>query len=458
MAATDNSQRTDFAELRRSGEVAGQKLRRAFEQTLTAPVEPILHASPRRLKLLGAFTLVGHPLFYWAWHVIWPQPYENLLLRLATALLGVPLLLDAVSGNPSSPLTRKTFAVVAFVQLPLLFSWMYQMNGHSTIWLATLCTGVLIYFHLTDWRIAAAGSVIGCALGQVSATHFPPGEHLVVLAFGWIAGLLLGLSGANLRRERLTHTLATIGIMAHELRTPLATTALVGEALRQEARRTSPAGPRPHHLERLADRLLALARSMNHHIDMEIANARLLHLPKQIDEVIGAAEMVREVVEQYPFRSTQERQCVLINQQTDFRFRGSRRQFHQVLDNLIENAIRSLLTASSILRPGDLRIDVFVRGGFGIVALVDKGVGMDAATQTRVFEPFFSTDQGIGHGLGLAFCRTVLQAAGGTIQVRSRPAAGAAFILHLPAILPPNGATKEHRLEGDWIPGSGSIH
>lgn len=457
MSASDDLQNTRSAEWRRAGEAIVGSFRRAVEESVSAPLEPILHASPRRLKLLGVFTLVGHPLFYWLWHVVWPQPYENLLLRLATALLGVPLLLTAVASNPTSLLTRKTFAVVSFVQLPLLFSWMYQMNGHSTIWLATLCTGVLIYFHLTDWRIAAVGSVIGCVLGQLNAPHMPPGEHVVVLAFGWTAGLLLGLSGANLRRERLAHTLATIGIMAHELRTPLATTTLLGEALRQEARRPSP-GPRPHQLERLADRLLALTRSMNHHIDMEIANARLLHLPKPVDEIIGAAEMVRAVVEQYPFRSTHERQSVQINEQGNFRFRGSQRQFQQVMDNLIENAIRSLLTANSILRPGDLRIDVLVRGELGVIAVVDKGIGMDSTVQMRVFEPFFSTDHGIGHGLGLAFCRTVVQAAGGSIQVRSRPATGAAFILQLPVVLPHNGATAEYDVRQSWVPDSGSVH
>lgn len=406
------------------------------EGVYDAPLEPILHASPRRLKLLGAFTLIGHPLFFWIWHHAFPQPYDHLGVRVATALLGLPLLFDTLALNPSGVLTRRVFSLAAFVQLPLLFSWMYAMNGHNGVWLASLSGAILIYFHLTDWRIAAGGSLLGCLLGQAAAAdHLPPAEHTVVLVFGWVAGLLLGLSGANLRRERLTHTLATIGIMAHELRTPLATTTLVADALLLEARRPAP-GPRPHQLEKLGDRLHVLARAMNHHIDMEIANARLLHLPRQLDEVISARQLVQDVVEAYPFRGSHERQCVQIQVHADFHFRGSRRQFHQVLDNLIENAIRSLLIGSSILRAGDLRIEVGLRGERGVLAVIDQGVGMDAATQTKAFEPFFSTDQGIGHGLGLAFCRTVVQAAGGTIQVRSRPAAGAAFVLSLPLARP----------------------
>ncbi len=48
-------------------------------------------------------------------------------------------------------------------------------------------------------------------------------------------GLVLGISSSNLRREQLNYTLGTMGIMAHELRTPLATMSLIGDAIRGEA-------------------------------------------------------------------------------------------------------------------------------------------------------------------------------------------------------------------------------
>ena len=57
-----------------------------------------------------------------------------------------------------------------------------------------------------------------------------------ILELGTFMAIILGLSSSNLRREQLTYTLGTMGIMAHELRTPLATMQLIGEALRNEAR------------------------------------------------------------------------------------------------------------------------------------------------------------------------------------------------------------------------------
>lgn len=64
--------------------------------------------------------------------------------------------------------------------------------------------------------------------------------------------------------------------------------------------------------------------------------------------------------------------------------------------------------------------------------VADDGRGMDEDTLGRVFEPFFSTRTG-GNGLGLSVVRGIVEHAGGDIAVTSRPGAGAAFRVTLPA-------------------------
>lgn len=54
------------------------------EEAITAPLVPVLHPTPLRVKGLGLFTLVGHPLFWWVWSHLVPQQYEHLGLRLFT--------------------------------------------------------------------------------------------------------------------------------------------------------------------------------------------------------------------------------------------------------------------------------------------------------------------------------------------------------------------------------------
>lgn len=73
-------------------------------------------------------------------------------------------------------------------------------------------------------------------------------------------------------------------------------------------------------------------------------------------------------------------------------------------------------------------------GRFAKLTIADTGLGMDAATQTRIFEPFFST-KGMGHGSGLGLASTygIIRSHAGSISVESALGQGSTFTLLLPA-------------------------
>ena len=402
----------------------------------------ILHPSRWRLRWLGLFTLVGHPLFGWIWGQWLPQPYESPALRAVMGTLGLLLISESITNDPSSKLSARIFTVVFWVQLPVFFSWMYLCNNGNTVWLASFCAMVLIYYHVTDWRAATLGTVSGALLAWTLFQAFGPAVspmsreqfsiNAVVIAFSWASAMLLGLSSANLRREHLQHTLTTMGIMAHELRTPLATMSLIGDAVRNESRQVKEPGG-GQRLDQLVVRLHTLVRNMNQQIDTQIANARLLRLPTH-RESVAAAALLRNVVKDYPYRNSRERESVVLVLRKDFSFESSYRLFAQVINNLLKNAFRALAATSSAAKPGDLRIEVGVLNGYGRIIVTDQGTGIAPELQARIFEPFFSTDRGTGHGLGLAFCQQVVEGAGGSIRVKSEPGRGAIFIIELPIL------------------------
>lgn len=121
-------------------------------------------------------------------------------------------------------------------------------------------------------------------------------------------------------------------------------------------------------------------------------------------------------------------------------------QLHQVMMNLVINAGESIperipgevkvLVRRHRLQPDDCRDAVIpIESGDGeyiSFTVTDNGVGMDAATQSLIFDPFFSTKFN-GRGLGLAAVLGIVKGHGGTLTVRTAPEKGSVFTVLLPA-------------------------
>jgi two-component system, cell cycle sensor histidine kinase and response regulator CckA len=102
-------------------------------------------------------------------------------------------------------------------------------------------------------------------------------------------------------------------------------------------------------------------------------------------------------------------------------------QIDQVLMNIAVNA------RDAMPQGGSLAIGTWKLDGSAIVTVSDTGLGMDATTQERIFEPFFSTKEPTrGSGLGLATAHSIVQQTGGSITVSSRPGEGTTFTVNLP--------------------------
>jgi two-component system, NtrC family, sensor kinase len=123
----------------------------------------------------------------------------------------------------------------------------------------------------------------------------------------------------------------------------------------------------------------------------------------------------------------------------DVRVEADESQLHQVLTNLVINAIHAMPdggTVHIVTRIADAAPPPHVESqatSWVAIEVRDTGNGMDAETRARIFEPFFTTKQvGEGTGLGLSVSWGIVREHGGWIDVVSEPGAGSTFTVWLP--------------------------
>ncbi len=117
-------------------------------------------------------------------------------------------------------------------------------------------------------------------------------------------------------------------------------------------------------------------------------------------------------------------------------------QIEQILMNLVVNAKHAMpLGGKIIIETKNVMPDEFREartsagdsGSFVMLAVTDTGCGIDAATQARIFEPFYTTKGlGKGTGLGLSIVYGIVEQSRGQIRVVSQPGQGARFEILLP--------------------------
>ncbi|HEV7503659.1 MAG TPA: ATP-binding protein [Thermoanaerobaculia bacterium] len=173
----------------------------------------------------------------------------------------------------------------------------------------------------------------------------------------------------------------------------------------------------------LTKQLLAFARRQPMETRVMSLNLVISELEKMLQRLLG--EDVQLVTQLYP-----ELGKVKIDPG----------QIEQVIVNLAVNA-RHAMPAGGRLTLRTLSLDVrdggpaphanVPPGSYVLLTVTDTGSGMDAVTQARVFEPFFST-KGEGTGLGLSTAYGIVRQSGGHIFVNSAPGEGACFSLYLP--------------------------
>jgi signal transduction histidine kinase len=215
--------------------------------------------------------------------------------------------------------------------------------------------------------------------------------------------------------------------ISHELRTPLS---LVYGYLQSTLRRGSNLTPSQHEALEIAvsetERTIQLLQNL-----LDVVRMDSLSKPFEV-ETVSLDDVSIEVAE---LTEKQHQRSIIIEpDKTPVEVQADRTYLKQVLVQLVNNAIKY----SDENQPIVLKLSQ--RPGWGVVQVRDRGCGIAAVHQTRIFEPFYRVDpsrcrQTGGSGLGLSIVKSLVEGMGGQVSIHSEPEQGSTFSVSLPSFL-----------------------
>ena len=319
--------------------------------------------------------------------------------------------------------------------------WVFDQNEAAGLGTRTLPAQAAHYLPLkAPMRVRG---VVALLPTQATLLFLPEQQRLLQACASQIAQSLERLHFVDIAQQALVAMSAerlrngVLSAVSHDLRTPLTTlTGLVGLLERPDLS----ASEQGELVQTVQAEIQRMTRQVTNLLDMARlqSGVQLKHEWQLLDEVIGAALAASEaqlrqhtvVVALEPDLPMLQLDAVLIE---------------RVLVNLLENAAKytppgSTVTVSATQANGHMR-----------VCVSDDGPGLPAGRAEQLFEKFTrgqveSTIPGVG--LGLAICRTILEAHGGNLSATNRVPHGAEFCFTLPvadmAILPDADETWIH--------------
>ncbi len=406
---------------------------------------------------VGWLGAIGHPLYWYFWTYVLPQPYESALLRLSVALMGVPLIFHAQMPPYLSKWMPLYWHLCMTFILPVTFTFLMLMNNFSGTYMTcavmVLFLMRMFFFDLAILLICLIGGVLLAAAMFLLAApqgfglNFEPLiQNFPLFGFALISGIVCHHSvkkSIQLNQSRVDEKIkqqrlqALAGSIAHEMRNSLGMAkhsldcierACVAEAMSPTTSQQE-ATPALRELEtvfgHLAQGQTAVRRGLQV-ITMTLNEVNARPIDASTFTYLSAEDVTRKALEEFNFESTSDRVRVSLHVLRDFTFRGDETIYVFILFNLIKNAVYYFK-----LHP---KATITISVDNKTVTVKDTGPGIPADVLPDLFQNFKSSGKPEGTGLGLAYCRRAMQAFGGDITCRSAPAEYTEFVLHFPTV------------------------
>lgn len=417
-------------------------------------LEKELERSRFAMQWGGTLGLVAHPFYYFVWTVLLPQPYDNLLLRLSAAVVCIPLVLQKRWPKRLTAYLVPYWHFCLIYVLPFTCTFLAIKNTFSTMWMMTEVMIIFILALCIDSPLLLLACVVaGIAIGSIAAfaTTASPliltpttEANLALLPIVIICSMVFSRVAQKKRifieKNKILQALA--GSIAHEMRNPLGQIKASFNGIERVL--PIPATTQPiqtFSTQQLKDlyQYIAVGESAIKRGSQVISMILDEVAAKPVDTAnfayLHAAQITQKAINEYGYETEGERHKISIVQQRDFLFRGDETLTIFVLFNLIKNALYYFK-----LKPF---AHITITINQPTITVRDTGPGIPAERLPHLFESFQTSGKQGGTGLGLAYCKRVMQTFGGDIICRSVLDEYTEFTLRFPEVTQSTWAAYE---------------
>ncbi|OEE50022.1 hybrid sensor histidine kinase/response regulator [Enterovibrio norvegicus] len=403
------------------------------------------YAEPN-LTLIGWMGLIGFPAYFVIWEYIFPQPYENLPLRLFCSVLFLIILFRNKVKLAWQDNMHLYYQVAMTVCLPFFFFYMLFMNDWSSVWLLSCMAAIFVHIlmvHIT--RVMFIQTFIGITLAIFFA--WVSKDYHLALTMNWtyVPIFLFMYMFGNLFyfRNQMEHetkvSIAKVfgaGI-AHEMRNPLSGLCTSIDLIQAIL-------PNPHDqkkanytlsaedallLREISHDAMNIIRAGNETIDLLLTSIDENRVSRSTFKKHSAQHVLENAMTSFGYKSATDRFLISIDIRDEFEFLGSDTLLKYVIYNLFKNAFHHR-------SPENFHINVTLESDERESRIIvrDNGSGIPEEIIEHIFDNFYTTGRSGSYGLGLPFCKKVMVAFGGNISCTSELGAWSEFTLHFPAL------------------------
>ncbi|MEM1244442.1 MAG: HAMP domain-containing sensor histidine kinase [Pseudomonadota bacterium] len=408
-------------------------------------------SSEKQITIIGILGATL-PLYYLIYQYTTPLEWDSLALRNLGAVICVGLIIHKFWPSKIKYLFPFYYYFTLLYCLPFFFTILLLKNTGSLIAALSMMMAIILLVVLLDWMSFLVTLILGLIAGTLYYFFTTDNPHIplsmlpsiALYLFVAIAGTIFNYKSAELNLHRLEGMATITSNIAHEIRTPLLGIKAGIEGLRrymsplfetyEVAKKNGLNIPniRKAHLASLLpalDRMESETRFANTIIDMLLINVGKNPTNLETLHIYSINHCIKAALERYPFDSAEEKHKIHWNKAHDFQFLGSEILMVHIIFNLLKNALHFIVTAEK----GEIFIWLEPNNKFNTLHFKDTGLGVPSAILPRIFERFYTTTL-TGTGIGLSYCKMVMESFNGDMKCLSEDGEYTQFLLKFPKI------------------------